>query len=72
LTNLLFIDESGNDHKESPYEVLAGISIPDRNLWKLIQNTKQIKSKLFGGFYEARRIELKATKIFKTKNFSAR
>jgi uncharacterized protein DUF3800 len=26
----LFIDESGQDHREAPYEVLAGVAIEDR------------------------------------------
>jgi hypothetical protein len=33
---VLFIDESGHDRKASPYEVLAGIAVRDRDLWPLI------------------------------------
>jgi hypothetical protein len=33
---VLFIDESGHDRKASPYEVLAGIAVRDRDLWPMI------------------------------------
>ena len=33
---LLFLDESGHDRGASPYEVLAGIAIADRDIWKII------------------------------------
>jgi hypothetical protein len=69
MTILFFIDESGIDHKESPYEVLAGISIKDRNLWSLIQDIKAIEKNLFGNFYKTNKIELKAKKLLKTKTF---
>lgn len=32
MSYLLFIDESGQDRRDSPYEVLAGISLEDRDL----------------------------------------
>ncbi|MGC8475353.1 MAG: hypothetical protein ACP5NP_03270 [Acetobacteraceae bacterium] len=33
---MLFIDETGHDRKASPYEVLAGIAVRDRDLWPMI------------------------------------
>jgi len=33
---LLFLDESGHDRKQAPYEVLAGIAIRDRDIWRLV------------------------------------
>lgn len=33
---LLFTDESGQDHQESPYEVLAGAAVHDSQLWDLV------------------------------------
>jgi hypothetical protein len=33
---LLFVDESGQDRGDSPYEVLAGIAIEDQDLWNLV------------------------------------
>lgn len=69
MTVFLFVDESGNDHNESPYEVLAGVAIKDRNLWDLIQEVKAIEDRLFGEFYAINKIELKAKKLLKTKTF---
>ena len=69
MTVFLFVDESGNDHQESPYEVLAGIAVKDRNLWNLIQEVKAIERRLFGDFYATNKIELKAKKLLKAKTF---
>jgi hypothetical protein len=32
MAYFLFIDESGQDHHDSPYEVLAGITVKDEDL----------------------------------------
>lgn len=69
MTLLLFVDESGHDHKESPYEVLAGIAIRDRNLWDLVLKVKEIEKNLFGDFYSTNKIELKAKKLLNKKTF---
>ena len=69
MSIFLFIDESGHDHQESPYEVLAGIAIKDRNLWNLILEIKAIEKRLFGDFYSINRVELKAKKLLKTKTY---
>jgi hypothetical protein len=37
---LFFIDESGHDHGDAPYEVLAAVAIAERDLWNLIQATR--------------------------------
>ncbi len=43
MSYILFIDESGHDGKASPYEVLAGVSIEDRELWNLITAIQRIE-----------------------------
>ena len=45
---LLFIDESGHDHGEAPYEVLAGVAISQRDLWNLIQAIRGAEVEFFG------------------------
>jgi len=40
----LFIDESGQDHHDSPYEVLAGIAIDDKNLWNFIRSAQELEN----------------------------
>ena len=32
---LLFLGESGHDHKQMPYEVRGGVAIQDEQLWPL-------------------------------------
>ena len=66
----LFIDESGQDHKESPYEVLAGVAIEDRDLWGLVQELHDSEVAHFGRRYSEGGRELKATKILKRKTFN--
>lgn len=65
----LFIDESGQDHRESPYEVLAGVAIEDRILWPLIMDLHGAETTRFGRRYSAGPRELKGKKILKTKTF---
>jgi hypothetical protein len=66
----LFIDESGQDHKESPYEVLAGVAIEDSDLWDLIQELHNAEIAHFGRRYSEGPRELKAKKILKRKTFA--
>jgi hypothetical protein len=47
----LFIDESGQDHKESPYEVLAGVAIKDADLWNIVQALHDAEVAHFGRRY---------------------
>lgn len=65
----LFIDESGQDHKESPYEVLAGVAIEDEDLWDLIKELHAAEIAHFGRRYSDGPRELKAKKILKRKVF---
>ena len=65
----LFVDESGQDHKESPYEVLAGIAIEDQVLWPLIKELHDAEVAHFGRRYSAGARELKGKKILKAKTF---
>ncbi len=65
----LFTDESGQDRRESPYEVLAGVAIKDEDLWELIRELHGAEISHFGRRYSAGTRELKAKKILKTKVF---
>lgn len=67
---LLFLDESGTDGTFSPYEVLAGLAIEDRQLWPLIQSLKEAQEKHFGlRLFDAYGSEAKAKKLLKAKTF---
>jgi len=65
----LFVDESGQDHRDSPYEVLAGVAIEDRDLWSLIQAVQSAELLHFGTRYSQGTRELKGKKILKKKVF---
>ncbi|QGZ34851.1 DUF3800 domain-containing protein [Stappia indica] len=66
----LFIDESGQDRRSSPYEVLAGVAIEDFKLWRLIKALSQAQKRHFGiNLFEAYENEAKATKLLKRKVF---
>ena len=66
----LFIDESGQDHKESPYEVLAGVAVLDADLWDLIKELHDAEIANFGRRYSDGERELKGKAILKKKTFT--
>lgn len=69
MAYLLFIDESGWDHRESPYEVLAGVAVRDRQLWDLVQSVQAAELRHFGRRYTLDSAELKGRKLLKRKVF---
>lgn len=69
MAYFLFVDESGQDRRGSPYEVLAGMSVEDRDLWNLIQAVQDAEIRNFGTRYSQGQRELKAKKILKKKTF---
>ncbi len=48
MAYLLFIDESGQDHHESPYEVLAGAAVHDTHVWNLVCDIQDAEPDLLG------------------------
>lgn len=69
MAYFLFIDESGQDRRESPYEVLAGVAIEDRDLWNLIQAIQEAELRIFGVRYSHGVRELKGKKLLKKKAY---
>ncbi|MGA2436339.1 MAG: DUF3800 domain-containing protein [Bryobacteraceae bacterium] len=65
----LFVDERGHDLRASPYEVLAGVSVQDRDLWNLISAIKEAELLFFGLRYSYYKEEFKGKKFLKTKVF---
>jgi hypothetical protein len=45
---LLFLDESGHDHKNLPLEVRGGVALHVRKLWGFIQNWQRLERDCFG------------------------
>jgi len=66
---LLFVDESGTDRHEAPYEVLAGVAVRERDLWNLIQAIRAAERDHFGITLSALGVEFKGKKLLKRKTF---
>lgn len=67
----LFIDESGQDQRHSPYEVLAGVAVEDRRVWPLIRDLSDAQQHIFGmRLFDAYGREAKAQKLLDRKTFN--
>lgn len=69
MAYLLFVDESGHDHRQSPYEVLAGIAVHDTQLWDWVCAIQDAELEIFGVRISEDRRELKAKALLKRKTF---
>jgi Protein of unknown function (DUF3800) len=66
----LFLDESGQDRGPSPYEVLAGLAVEDRQIWPLIRQLSDAQQHHFGmRLFEAYGSEAKAQKLLDRRTF---
>jgi hypothetical protein len=45
---LLFIDESGHDHRNMPYEVRGGVALHAGQLWSFVQDLQRLELSSFG------------------------
>jgi hypothetical protein len=66
---LLFIDESGHDHGDAPYEVLAAVAVAESDLWNLIQAIRAAEIQFFGVHLAEVGVEFKGNKLLKNKTF---
>lgn len=69
MAHFLFVDESGYDSGESPYGVLGGAAIEDRELWSVVKDIRSAEVKHFGIPYSSADRELKAKKLLNRKVF---
>jgi hypothetical protein len=70
MAHFLFVDESGYGSSESPYGVLGGIAVEDRELWTVARDIQAAETKHFGIPYSAgKNRELKAKKLLNHKVF---
>lgn len=66
----LFVDESGQDQRNSPFEVLAGVAIEDRKIWSLICQISDAQQHFFGmRLFDAYGAEAKAKELLKKKSY---
>jgi len=66
---LFFIDESGHDHGDAPYEVLAAVAVAEADLWNLIQAIRAAEVQFFGVHLGEVGVEFKGKKLLKNKAF---
>lgn len=66
---LLFLDESGHDHKQMPYEVRGGIALQDSQLWPFVQAMQRLELDSFGGPLQQYKKELKGSTLLDRKRF---
>jgi hypothetical protein len=66
---LLFVDESGHDEQESPFSVLAGLAIRERDLWNFTRRIRDLESAHFGLSLSEIGKEIKAKDLLNRKKF---
>jgi Protein of unknown function (DUF3800) len=63
MTWLLFLDESGHDHKTMPLEVRGGVAIHVSKLWNFIQGWQRLEQSSFGAYLHEFGSEAKGYKL---------
>jgi hypothetical protein len=66
---LLFLDESGHDHKNCPYEVRGGVAIHASMLWPLVQELQAAELSAFGANLREYGKEIKGSKLLDKDRF---
>ena len=66
---LLFLDESGHDHRNTPYEVRGGIALHASKLWPFIQHLQRLELAAFGAQLQQFRKEIKGAKLLDKNRF---
>lgn len=70
MSFLLFIDESGHDHKKTPYEVRGGIALHAERLWGFIQAMCRLEEACFGDLlHNYRKQEVKGRTLLDKDRF---
>lgn len=69
MSYLLFMDESGHDHRTTPYEVRGGIVLHISKLWPFIQSLQHLELTTFGTLLHEFRTELKGCKLLDKDRF---
>lgn len=66
---LLFLDESGHDHKNAPYEVRGGIALHAERLWPFVREVKSLEESCFGDALHRYRTEIKGHRLLDKNRF---
>ncbi len=63
MTWLLFLDESGHDHRQMPYEVRGGVALHAGEVWPFVQDVQRLELQCFGIQLSEFQKELKGCKL---------
>ena len=66
---LLFLDESGHDHRTMPYEIHGGFAIHASKLWPFISAVRTLEQSMFGAYLHRYGSELKGCKLLTKDRF---
>ncbi|MBI4880543.1 MAG: DUF3800 domain-containing protein [Planctomycetes bacterium] len=69
MSYLLFLDESGHDHRSMPYEVRGGVALHASELWRFVQDMQRLEFAAFGTEPHNFRTELKGCKLLDKDRF---
>lgn len=69
MSFLFFIDESGHDHRNCPYEVRGGIVLHARKLWPFVQDFRVLEEACFGTELGIFGVEVKGSRLLEKKRF---
>lgn len=70
MTWLLFIDESGHDHKNTPLEVRGGIAMHVSKVWQFVTDFKEAEKNAFGMELSCVGKEIKGAKLLEKQRFN--
>lgn len=63
MSYLLFMDESGHDHRSAPYEVHGGIALHASRVWPFVQAMRALERDAFGVSLHEFKSEIKGAKL---------
>lgn len=69
MSYLLFMDESGHDHRNCPYEVRGGIAIHVKRIWPFIRAMVSLEQSCFGDLLHRYGSEIKGHKLLDKERF---
>lgn len=69
MSYLLFLDESGHDHREAPYEVHGGIALHASQVWPFVQAVRALEAEAFGVPLHEFGTEIKGSKLLDKKRY---
>ena len=66
---LFFLDESGHDHRQMPYEVRGGVAIHVSRLWSFVRAVQNLELDCFGCQLNRYGKEIKGSNLLDRKRF---